>query len=165
MPKDIKNFIKCIVGRGVLTPPPLLPTNLLQLFRNPPPSLLPITSIPTVLSVVLFLWLNGWLHHIWCAVLLNDIMDLHELSLGTFVPEGFWCILCNKASSLLRSSHNVVLCWYSDLILHTHTHKYTNTHTQRYIAHSGASRLHTLRNIYLHHCYVLTAPIFSTLNE
>ena len=27
---------------------------------------------PTALSVVLFLWLNGWTCHIWCAILLND---------------------------------------------------------------------------------------------
>ena len=31
---------------------------------------------PTALSVVLFLWLNGWSRHIWCTFLLNDIMDL-----------------------------------------------------------------------------------------
>ena len=28
-------------------------------------------------SVAFFLWLSEWLCHIWCAILLNDIMDLH----------------------------------------------------------------------------------------
>ena len=57
------------------------------------------------------------------------------------------CVLWNKASSLLRSTHNVVLCWYSDLI--SHTHKYTHAHTG-HTEHSRVSRLHTHINIYLH---------------
>ena len=44
------------------------------------------------LSVVLFLWLNGWSLHIWFAILLNDNMDLHMSSLGSLVPEGPWCV-------------------------------------------------------------------------
>ena len=39
-------------------------------------------------SVVLFLWLNVLSRHIWCAILLNDIMDLQMSSLGILVPEG-----------------------------------------------------------------------------
>ena len=49
-------------------------------------------------SVALFIWLNGWLCYIWCAILLNDIMDLHMLSFGTLVPEG-----CVFYANLLRS--------------------------------------------------------------
>ena len=66
---------------------------LFQMLSNPlsPTSLSPLTSIPTVLSVVLFLWLNGWSRHIWCIILLNDNIDLHMSSLGTLVPEGPWC--------------------------------------------------------------------------
>ena len=81
-------------------------------MSNPPPT--PSFSVtfnhhPTALSIVLFLWLNGWLCHIWCAILLNDIMDLPMLSLDslrTLVllyldPKGPWCVfvLCSKASS------------------------------------------------------------------
>ena len=113
-----------IFGRGVLTPlfhedtpPPILSTPLLfQILWNP---------TPTVLSVVLFLWLNGWSYHIWCAILLNDNMDLH-MSLGTLVPEGLWCVLCNKASSLLRSDTQ---CVYLLLLWFDITGKHTNTYS------------------------------------
>ena len=119
-------------------------------------SQIPRSPIPTVLSIVLFLWLNGWSRHIWCAILLNDNMDLHMSNLGTLVPEGPWCVLCSK-------SHNVVFYWYSDLVSHTQTHKHTQ-HTQ------GPVDWQTLINIYLHqyiywHCYVLTATTFITLND
>ena len=65
------------------------------ILSPPPPhtSLSLQTPTPTVLSVVLFLWQNGWSHHIWCAILLNDNMDLHMFSLGTLVPEGSWYVL------------------------------------------------------------------------
>ena len=40
---------------------------------------IPVTSNPTptdVLSVVfLFLWLNGWSHHIWCATLFKGMQE------------------------------------------------------------------------------------------
>ena len=68
------------------------------LFSNfvPPPtythtSLSPPSPTLTVLSIVLFFWLNGWSRHIWCAILLYDNMHLHQSSLGTLVPEGPWC--------------------------------------------------------------------------
>ena len=52
-----------------------------QFLSNPPPphptSLSPPTPTPTVFSVILLLWLNGWLQHIWCAILLNVNIDLH----------------------------------------------------------------------------------------
>ena len=57
-----------------------------------PTSLSPPAPAPTVFSVVMFLWLNGWSHHIWCAILLNDNMDLYMSSLGTLVQEGLWCV-------------------------------------------------------------------------
>ena len=40
-------------------------------------------------------------------------------------------VLCNKAPSLLRSTHNEGLCWYSDLISHTNKHTYTHTHIKK----------------------------------
>ena len=70
--------------RGSTPPPPILwrpcpPLYCLPLlfsnFVHPLPSLLPPTPSSTAHSVVLFLWLNGWSHHFWCAVLLTDIMD------------------------------------------------------------------------------------------
>ena len=42
----------------------------------PPFSLLP-PAPHSHCSVAFFLWLSEWLCHIWCAILLNDIMDLH----------------------------------------------------------------------------------------
>ena len=71
--RNAKRHIKAesyffIVSRGLLTPP-LLPTPLFQIMSNPSLSLSPPTSSHTVLSVVLFLWMNGWSCHIWCVVL------------------------------------------------------------------------------------------------
>lgn len=57
--------------------------------------------------VALFLWLNGWSSHIWCAVLLND----------NLVSEVLWCVLC--------LTHNVVFYQYPDLISYTHKHTHT----------------------------------------
>ena len=39
-------------------------------------SLLPPTFTSTAIFDVLFLWLKRWLCHIWCAILVNGIMDL-----------------------------------------------------------------------------------------
>ena len=92
-----------IVGRGVLTltfyedphSPPLycLPTFFKFSPILSPPSLPPPSPTPTAHSVVLFLWQNEWSSHIWCAILLNDIMDVHMSSLRTLMR-----ILCNKAT-------------------------------------------------------------------
>ena len=71
----------------------------LQILSNPLSlSMSLTTSTPTVPYVVLFLWLNGWLHHIWCAILLNVVMDIHIFGFRTLI-----CVLCSKVSSLLRS--------------------------------------------------------------
>ena len=65
------------------------------------------------LSCYLFLWLNGWSHHIWCVILLNDIMDLHMSSLGTlyqkhldvcFMEQGVKFTVVWHISSLLSLS-------------------------------------------------------------
>ena len=47
---------------------------LFQILSTPPPSLSSPTATPTALSVVLFFWLNGWSHHIWCAILIKMIL-------------------------------------------------------------------------------------------
>ena len=121
--------------------PPILPNQypFFKLFPPPPPhppsqhtrtSLSSQTSTPAVLSVVLFLWLNGWSHCIWCAILLNDDMDLHMWSLlGNLVPEGTWCVSyatrCKVDSGL---TNNVVFYWYSRFDI-TQTHKLTSIHS------------------------------------
>ena len=117
--------------------PPILPIQypFFKLFPPPTPSqhtrtsLSSRTSTPAVLSVVLFLWLNGWSHYIWCAILLNDNMDLHMWSLGNLVPERTWCVSYatrRKVDSGL--THKVVFYWYSRFDI-TQTHKLTSIHS------------------------------------
>ena len=90
----------------------------------PPTSLSPPTPTPTAPSVVMFLWLNGWSRHIWCAILLNDNMDLHMSSLHTLVPEGSWCMFYAKRHQFYWGlTHNVSFYWYSDFVI-----TYTKTH-------------------------------------
>ena len=130
-----------MVSRGVITSY-FMKTPLYCLTHTPfsncshPPSqhirtsLSSQTSTPAVLSVVLFLWLNGWSHCIWCAILLNDDMDLHMWSLlGNLVPEGTWCVSyatrCKVDSGL---TNNVVFYWYSRFDI-TQTHKLTSIHS------------------------------------
>ena len=94
-----------------------------------PCHLQPYPLTPTILSIVLFLWLNGWSQHIWYTVLLNDNMDLHTSNLGTLVPEGPWCVFyATRCQLYWVLTRNVVFYWYSDLISHTlkHTLKHTN---------------------------------------
>ena len=111
--------------------------SLFSSFVQPPPPFLSLPTLdPTALFVALFLvlfWLNGWSLHIWVAILLNDIMDIHISSLGTFVPEGRWCVFyATRRQVYWGLTHNKILCWYSDLISHTQTHAHRDTqHTQR----------------------------------
>ena len=129
-----------IVGKRVLTPilwrPPILPTPHakvcptpapppslpphFQILSNLPPSLSSPTPTLTALSVVLFLWLNWWSHHIYCATLFNDVMDLHMSSLGNLVPEGLWYMFYALRCQVYWGLTHMVFCWYSDLISHTH---------------------------------------------
>ena len=84
-----------------------------------PPSL-------TAFYVVLFLWLNEWLHHIWCSILLNDIMDLHMSSLGTLVLEGPWCVFYGKRHQVWH----ITLFSAGTLIWsRRNMHTLTNTHS------------------------------------
>ena len=124
-----------------ITYPPFFPILSNSLTPN---SLSPPTTTPTVLSVVQFLWLNGWSHHIWCANLLNDNMDLHmhvePLYLST--RRTLMCVLCNKVSSLLRH-----MLWFF-----TGTLIWYHTHTQMHTTHSGTSRL-------MHPCKYIFTPL------
>ena len=96
------------------------------------------TPTPTALFVVFFLWLNGLSRHNWCAILLNDLMNLHMSSLDTFVSERPWCVFYSTRSQFYWGLTHVVFHWNSDLISHTQTH--TNTHTKTHST-FGASRL------------------------
>ena len=98
---------------------PYITYPLFQILSNLPPSLSSPTPTLTALSVVLFLWLNGWSHHIYCATLFN-VMELHMSSLGNLVPEGPWCMFYALRCQVYWSLTHMVFCWYSDLISHTH---------------------------------------------
>ena len=121
-------------------------------FMKIPPKL----PTPTALSVVLFLWLNGWSCHIWFAILLNDNMDLHMSSLGTMVPEGPWCVFyATRHQVYWGLTQGVLLVLWFDIIHKT------------YKAHSGASRLtHQYKFIFeiviLPPFFKVTPPILPT---
>ena len=129
-------------------------SNLTLLWRPPycltpfsnlpfPISLSPLTSTPIVFSVVLFLWLNGRSRHSWCAILLNDNMDLHMSSMYLRNRRTLMCVLCNKASSRLLRSDTcgfLLVLWF-DI-----------TNTQTHTTHSGASRL-------AHPCKCIFTPL------
>ena len=113
------SFSTCAKFSEKLTPP------------VPHTSLSSPTPTPTVLSIGLFLWLHGWSRHIWCAISLNDNLDLHMLSLGTLVPEGPWYVLYTKGLAFTEIWH---IMWFftGTLISHTQTHstlrgQYTDT--------------------------------------
>ena len=112
---------------------------------TPHPSLSPPTPTPYCCFCCLVFFLpNGWEHHIWCALLLNDIMNLHMSSHGTLVPKGPWCVLYATRHQVYRGlTHNVIFCWYSDLISHAHKHA---QHIQGQLL-----DWHIQTNIYLHH--------------
>ena len=96
------------------------------------------TPIPPPLFVALFLWLNGWSRHIWCFILLNEIMDLHMLSLGILAPQRPCSVLYATRFQITTVKHMTwffasTLIWYHT---HTRTHARTHTHT----AQTGAKR-------------------------
>ena len=129
---------------------------IFQIYTKPF-SPLPTTFTPTALFVTLFHWLNGWFHHNWCVILLNDIMDLHMFSLGTIVPEGpccvfyatkhrvYWCLTHNVVcTSTLIGYHTHKIWFFSSTLIWYLTLKNTQ-HTQ------GLTDWHTHINIYQHH--------------
>ena len=150
-----------LVGSGFLTPPPpplsiaYPPPLFFQIFSTPLPPpppvnlqlycfyclfLLPCFLLPCFAFFCLFLFLNlnGWSCHSWSVILLNDIMDLHMSSLGTLVPEGLWCVSCNKASSLLRPGTCGSI---ASTLIGNHTS------TQRHTAYTGPRYWHTYNYI------------------
>ena len=68
-------------------------------------------------------WINDWSRHIWCAILLNDNMNLHMLSLCIIAPEGPWCVFYTTGCQVYWGlTHVVVFYCYPDLISHTRRH-------------------------------------------
>ena len=128
---------------SILWRPPLLPPPPFFRFcpTSYPTSLSPPTPTLTVLSNVLFLWLNGWSRHIWYAILLSNNMDLHMFSLGTLVPEGPSCALWKKSINFTEVWD--IMWFFTGALIWYHTYKHTT--------HSGAPRLTHLYNIYLQH--------------
>ena len=101
-----------------------MPCNLLfQVLFTPLPFLSTPTPTPTALFVVLFLWLNVWWHHIWCAILLNEIMELHMLSHGTLVSKGHWCVFYAMRQQVYWGvTHGLLLVlWFDIMYAHKDT--------------------------------------------
>ena len=75
----------------------ILPTPAFSLLLSTPPPLPPLPchlqpSSPLLFLLFCLFWVNEWSQHIWCAVLLNENMDMHTSNLDTLVPEGSWCL-------------------------------------------------------------------------
>ena len=106
-------------------------------------------SLAWAFFAVLLFSLNGWSCHIWCAILINDIMDPHMPGLST--RKSLLCDLfyVTRHQVYWGLTHNMVYFWYSKLISHTQTH----IHTQRHTVQSGVS---TLRHPYK---YIFTPPV------
>ena len=137
------------------------PQYCLPLLFQPPLPQFPVTSNLhpncSFCSPVSFGWVGGWSRHIWCAILLNDNMELHMSSLGTLVPEGPWCVFyATRRQVYWGLTHNVVFYWYSNLILQTHKH---TQHTQ------GPVDWHTHINICLHHLLCAHSSYLRWLNK
>ena len=120
----LKTILKLLFYEDTPIYPTLPFSNFVKWNHHHPLPTHPTKPFPT-LFVVLFLWRNGWLCHIWCVILLNDIMDLHVLSLVPSNTRTLWCGFCNKASVYWGWTYDVLFCYYSDLI----SHKQTKTHS------------------------------------
>ena len=102
----------------------------------------PITLSPAFF-VALFLWLNGWSHHIWFVVLLNDFMQLCLSSLDTVVPEGLTVCFMQQGITFTKIGEKMQI-FTSTLILYL-----SHIYRQRHTAHTGTNRLtYSYKNIY-----------------
>ena len=83
----LPNTLPPILWRASYIAHPLLFSNIGHPLPSAP------TSAATVFFVFLFLWLNGWSCHIWCAILLNDIMDLHFRAWRILLIVSAWVLI------------------------------------------------------------------------
>ena len=71
--------------------------------------------------VTLFLLRNGWVHHIWCIIVLNYIMDPCISSLVTWIPEWHCCVF-------YVTRHQLYIVWFFAGTLVDIIHTLTLTH-------------------------------------
>ena len=99
---------------------------------QPPPPLL-------FLLPCFFVWTGD------CATFVPCIILRHMSSLGTFVPEGPCCeFYARRPQIYWVLTHNVVSCWYSDSISHTHARTHTRTHTRAHTHAHAHAYAHTI---------------------
>ena len=121
-----------IVGRGFLPPPPPhilwrpphpLPTPHFWNFAQTPSSPSPPPPLLLLLS-----YFFGWMgDHATFYAPLNDIMDLYVKPWYLSTKTTLIRVLCNKASSLMRSdTYGFLLVLWFDI---THTHAHTKTYS------------------------------------
>ena len=122
------------------TPLYFLPSPFFNFFFRP--SLLPAICLHPNWSICCLLSLaESMIAPHLCAILLDDIMDVHMSSFRTLMH-----FYATSGEIYWGLTHDVVFCLYSDMISHTHTH----IHTQRHTAHPGASRLtHPYKYIFI----------------
>ena len=124
-------------------------------FMSPP------TFTPTAISDFFNFWLNGWLCHIWCVILLNAIVGLYMSSLGNLVPEGpCYVFYATRRQFYWGLIHNLFFCWCSDFISHkhTHAHAHSHTHTHKDIEYTQGP-IDWYMHIYIYiYIYILTPP-------
>ena len=101
------------------TPPISLSPPVTHPYLPPTP-----TPHPTVIYVVRFLCYFCCPVCYLFAILLNDNMDLHMLSLGTLVSEGQWCMFYATRHQVYRGLTHMFFYWYSNI---TYTH--ANSHS------------------------------------
>ena len=106
------------------------------LFYEDPLYCLPPSSDfvqPLLLCVVLLPWLNLWSRYI-SVLLLDNIMNLNLLSLGTVVSAASCCVLYSTRYQIYWRFNTYNMVFTTTVIRnHTHTHIHTYTHTQIYI--------------------------------
>ena len=104
--------------------PTILPNPLFFQILSTLPSLSPPTLTPTAFSLAVWVVTP----HLMCY-LLNNIMDLHKLSLDTLVPEGPWCVFYATGCQVYWDlTHIFLLVLWLD-ITHTNTDTHTKTHS------------------------------------
>ena len=134
-----------IVGRGFLTP-----FILWRVRYIPYPSFWKFCPTPLSCRLqpspppIFLTWLNWWLCHILCVILLNNSMDLYVSTLGTLIPEGpchvFYATRLFYFTRLLYSVKFTKI-WHISLFVGTLIWYHTNLYRQRHTSHSRANKL------------------------
>ena len=114
---SISSVLYCAVGRVALNPlfyknSSIAYNHFFKFCLTPRPCSLQLP--PPLLIVVLFLCLNGWSHHIWCAILLNDTIDVHMWQQSIKFHSVHWGINNPPSKTLpfFLPSHTLNLYWF-----------------------------------------------------